>query len=89
MNDIRETLCHRRRCFAELSAVTVPSEAARLWGINLQTLYDWLEAGKIIGTKPDNANHWLVSVRDLKLKLGDPPNLPDSPTFLGDVSEKM
>lgn len=88
MNDIRNTTCHRRRCFLELSAVTVPSEAALLWGIDQSTIYLWLNEGKLIGVQVEGSTTWLVSIRDLRAKLGDPPFLPDRSEIFQDLSDK-
>ncbi len=44
------------------------SQAADAVGVNVTTIYRWIEEGKVEGTKP--SNRWYVKVASLAAKVG-------------------
>lgn len=44
------------------------SEAARAAGVTIQTIYKWIESGKVKGTK--SADHWYVDAGSLVEYIG-------------------
>jgi hypothetical protein len=62
----------RRKYWNDLSAVTTIPEASRLWNIPPTTLHVWCSEGKIASVQPDNGGTWLISVRALIDRCGDP-----------------
>lgn len=57
----------------ELSAVTVTSEAAIWYEVDVSTVILWCNEGKVFATQPEGSTTWIISVRSLFDSKGIPP----------------
>lgn len=58
--------------FADLAAITNVSEASELWCVPVSTLLRWCNEGKVAAIKPGGRGGWVISVRSMISRCGQP-----------------